>query len=99
MDFSQQPSKLSKEDKVLMGMEAKRLLDNDLIKTFFREAQANLFRRWQMDCTEDGEPSTPEYRETIYLQLQALKAFQQFFQTCLTTQRMVERDVADNEAR
>lgn len=93
MDYSEQPHKLSREQQVQEAMEAQRLMEHPLITKFFQTAQANLFNRWRMDCDDEGNPSTPQHREVIYLQLQGLKAFRNYLEGLVRNGKVIDREL------
>ena len=79
-------------------MEAKRLLTHPLICEFFEKGQENLFHRFRNPYNENGQIATVKDRERIFLMLQALQEFNQFFQKLIIDGTMVEREIAEKES-
>ena len=63
---------MTAEEKILRGAEAEQLLQNPLLADAFASVESGLMKAW-LDVPAN---STPEMREGIYLQVQALRAAQ-----------------------
>ena len=95
MLFFKPRSKPSKQEQMEVGREAQAILDNPLIQQFFLRAQEVLYDQWRQPVDYQGNVMSPEDREMIFMKLQGLEAFEQFFRKLITDGKMVEKELQD----
>jgi hypothetical protein len=72
---------MTEEDDIARAGRANALLNDPLVVETFQTMEANYIKQWRAEKTPEGELSTAEWRERMWLLLQNLDAFRMGFET------------------